>query len=157
MSRLVIFIPEEIDGSHAFIECLSEARINPERQTFATAATTAELEQILTDEEAEFALLAGLQPLRLVRPDLTTRNACGRPFFWGQADWKMIATIHPEAVARNPIWRQSVIHHMQTLVTWGRNPENWDQLAPMSCVSCLETEITLDNECIPWCKTHARV
>jgi hypothetical protein len=157
VSRLVIFIPEEIDGSHAFIDCLTEARINPERQTFATAASTEELVKVLTDEGAEYALLAGNQPLQLVRPDLSTRYACGRPFFWGEPDWMMLATIHPEAVARNPIWRESVVHHLRTLVAWGRNPEDALLLSPQSCVSCLETVSVYDSNLLPWCATHARV
>jgi hypothetical protein len=155
MSRLVIVLPEAIDAEHPFLDALRAARIRPERQTFVSAESSEELVDLLCKEEAEFVLLAGQQPLGLVRPDLSTRTACGRPFYWGEDDWAMLATIHPEAYRRNPAWQTSVHHHLRSLVQWGKAPASALEFAPWSCVSCLETVHALDDDLLPWCKTHA--
>lgn len=155
MTRLVIFVPTQIGLDHPFVEALSRAKINPERVTFASADGVDDLIDVMTAESAEFGLLAGMSQLNSVRPDLTTKNACGRPFIWGiDQEWGFLATIHPEALARNTVWTASVDSHLQTLVAWGRAPADLIALAPTTCVSCNETRTTLDHDLLPWCATH---
>lgn len=155
MSRLVIFTESPVTEGSAFVELLKGAHINPQRQTFASAESTEELREIMSDEKAEFALLAGEQPFKLARPDLSTQYACGRPFYWGDEEYGMLATINPDALQRNKVWSDSVQMHLDTLVRWAKKPEDMLAIAPKSCTICARFPAPhLDGDLLPFCDKH---
>lgn len=155
MSRLVIFSESPIQEDSEFVTLLRGAGIKPERQTLASAESAEELAQIMTDEEAEFALLAGEQPFKLARPDLSTQTACGRPFYWSDDEYGMLATINPDALQRNKVWSDSVKTHLDTLVRWAKKPEDMLAIAPKSCTLCARFPAPyLDGDLLPFCDKH---
>lgn len=154
MSRLVIFSETPVFGNHLFHDLLREAKIDPDRQMFATAVSTEELQSIMSGGP-EFMLLAGQQPLSLVRPDLSTKTACGRPFFWGEEDYGVVATINPEALERHDIWADSVGMHLAALVEFGKHPEDLFEIAPRSCTCCGDLDAPYrDGDLLPFCGAH---
>lgn len=155
MSKLVIFTESPIAEDSVFVSLLKEARIRPERQTFASAESDDELCQIMHDEQAEFALLAGESPLKIARPDLSTRTVCGRPFYWGEEEYGMLATVNPDALQRNKVWTDSVRMHLDTLVRWAKKPEDMLAIAPKSCTICATfPALYLDGDLLPFCDKH---
>lgn len=156
MSRLVIFSEQPLPAHYLFTDLLTTAGIAPERQTFATAVSQEELQEIMSNG-AEYMLLAGQQPLSLVRPDLSTKTACGRPFFWGEEEYGVIATINPETLQRNDVWADSVSMHLEALVAFGRRPEDLFEIAPRSCTECGNPNAPhRDMDLLPFCNAHQR-
>jgi hypothetical protein len=139
-------VPFDGNAGKMFKAAMVEAGIGVEKVAFGYA----------TDEPAEsvrFVILAGDKALASVRPDLMVRQCHGRPML---LDGGVVGfpVFHPEAYWRNPRWRPLLAAELQVLLKVARNPDDWEDLCPQSCVKCRGEVYYTDPARVAYCEVH---